>query len=274
MTTGTTRERPLTVMVADDEALARRRIVELLEGRSSVRLVGQSATGPATVEAVRKLDPDLLFLDVQMPGLDGFEVLSKLSADERPIVIFSTAYDEYAISAFRVHAVDYLLKPFADERFHESVQRALHAFRTRRAGDLHERLRHLLTEVEEGVEPGSGGPAGSNRHLRRFAVPEKDRRVMVDAADVDWIEADGDYVSLHVAERTHLLRGTMAALERQLDPARFLRIHRSTIVQLDRVQELTSDEHGNYEVVLRTGRRLRISRSYKDAALERLGVKW
>lgn len=265
---------PLGVLVADDEAPARRRIVELLRGWESVRLVGQSATGPATLEAVRDLAPDLLFLDVQMPGLDGFEVLARLGTDERPIVIFSTAYDEYAIAAFEVHAVDYLLKPFADERFEDALRRAERALRSRRVWELHARLEELLGGL--GANPESeGSPAESGvRYLRRFAVPEKDRHAVVEAGAVEWIEADGDYVTLHTDGKAHLLRGTMASLERRLDPVRFLRIHRSAIVQVDRVRELRSDEHGDYEVVLRGGRRLRVSRTYRDAALRRLGMKW
>lgn len=263
----------LTAVVADDEALARRRILDLLEGRETVRVVGRCSTGTATLNTVRTVRPDVLFLDVQMPGLDGFEVLARLEPDERPVVVFSTAYDEYALAAFEANAVDYLLKPYADERFEESLERAAQALRLERAGDLQERVRSLLAHV--GLEPDAAGASGKTAvHLERFAVPGSEGSVVIDATAVDWIEAAGDYVSLHVAAKTYLLRGTMKSLERRLDPRRFLRIHRSTIVQLDRIRHVRSDAHGDYVVVLEGGERLRVGRSYRDEVLERVGMRW
>ncbi|HUF71063.1 MAG TPA: LytTR family DNA-binding domain-containing protein [Longimicrobiales bacterium] len=263
----------LTALVADDEALARRRIVELLRHREGIRVLAQCASGRSTLDAVRAHAPDILFLDVQMPGLTGFEVLSMLQPEERPLVIFSTAYDEYALTAFEVHAIDYLLKPFADERFHEALRRAEQAMRNRRASVLHERLRALVEQVAD-------SPAVVDRqtspgiYLERFAVREDDRMTVIDVATIDWIEAVRDYVRLHAGAATHLVRATTAALEQRLDPARFMRIHRSTIVQLDRIRQLLADGHGEYVAILHGGERLRVGRSYRDAVLRRLGLHW
>lgn len=264
----------LTVMIADDEALARRRIARLLADCPGVRIVGQCATGSATLAAVRELSPDLLFLDVQMPGLTGFEVLAGLGADERPIVIFSTAYDEYALAAFEVHAVDYLLKPFADDRFRAALNRAEEAFRARRIAEWHDRVRLLLADVGAAAVTAPGHPADSGGYLDRFAIRRNERLAVIDAASVDWIEAARDYVRLHVGADSHVLRATIGELERRLDPARFLRIHRSTIVQLGRIRELYAEQHGDYIAVLHGGTRLRVSRRYRAGALRRLGVQW
>lgn len=263
----------LTAVVADDEALARRRILDLLKGRKTVRVVGQCSTGTATVNTVRVTRPDVLFLDVQMPGLDGFDVLATLEPEERPIVVFSTAYDEYAIAAFEVSAVDYLLKPYADERFEKALGRVEQAFRNARAGDFHERLRDLLDHVDPAPAP-AGGSGTRTPYLERFAVPDGERFVVVEAEAVDRIEAEGDYVSLHADGETYLLRSTMKALERRLDPARFVRIHRSAIVRVDRIRHLRSDAHGDYVVEVEGDERLRVGRSYRDEVLERVGMRW
>jgi two-component system LytT family response regulator len=260
----------VTVLVADDEALARRRVVELLEAHPALQVIGECDSGPTTLEAVRRLDPDLLFLDVQMPGLDGFEVLAQLAPDERPIVIFSTAYDEYAVEAFHVHAIDYLLKPYADERFEESVRRAQHTLRNEHGHRERDRLNPLL----EDTSSGAADRTGADGFLERFAVPVRGRWVLAPVESVTWIEAAGDYVNLHVGDRTYLLRGTMTAVKARLDPRRFLRIHRSSIVRVDSVRSVEADEHGDYAVTLEGGERLRVSRSCRDDVLERLGLRW
>lgn len=264
----------VTVLIADDEPLARRRVAELLRRRDDMRVVGQTATGPATLEAVRELEPDLLFLDVQMPGFTGFEVLARLDDEDRPAVVFSTAYDEYALAAFEVHAVDYLLKPYDDARFESALERAKGALRGERLDEFYERLEGLLETRPEQAGGVGRGAASEPRHRERFTVPSRGHLVVVDAADVDWIEASGDYVDLHVGREKHLLRATMTALEEGLDPANFLRIHRSTIVRLDRIRHLRTGAHGEYLVVLEGGRQLRVGPTYRQALLERLGMRW
>jgi two-component system LytT family response regulator len=219
--------------------------------------VGESATGPATLTALRELEPDLLLLDVQMPGLTGFEVLAALEPDERPVVIFSTAYDEYALGAFEVHALDYLLKPYSDDRLLEALARAGDTFRRRRSGEVDRRLDAVLP-----------------RHLDRLAVPLRDGISVIDVDTIDWIEAAGDYAELHVGGgKAHLVRTTLATLESRLDPACFTRIHRSTIVRLAGVHRLRSDTHGDYRIVLANGVELRVGRSYRDSVLERVGLR-
>jgi two-component system LytT family response regulator len=274
--TGSARSGDLTVLIADDEALARRRVAELLRDRKGVRVVGQTGTGPATLDAIRRLEPDLVFLDVQMPGLTGFEVLAELANEERPAIVFSTAYDEYALAAFDVHAVDYLLKPYDDARFDEALQRAAGTLRSERLGDFHERVRALLGQVAREPEADVGAPIASSsaRYRERFAVPTGARVTVVAAVTVDWIEASGDYVNLHAGENTHLLRATMTALEACLDPGRFARIHRSIIVQLDRVRYLKTGPHGEHLAVLERGEALRVGPTYRSALLERLGMRW
>jgi two-component system LytT family response regulator len=262
----------LTVIIADDEAPARHRIAALLAGHPRVRVARQCVTGPATVAAVRELGPDILFLDVQMPGLTGFEVLAALPADERPIVIFSTAYDEYALAAFEVHAVDYLLKPFADDRFDEALRRAEHALRVERIDEWRDRLQMLLADTA--CAPAATIPAATaGGYLDRFAVPKKERLAVIDAGCVDWIEAARDYVRLHVGSESHVLRAAIGELARRLDPARFVRIHRSTIVQVGRIRELYVDAHGEYVAILEGGARLRVGRRYRADALRRLGLE-
>lgn len=261
----------LAVLVADDEGLARRRVVELLETCPSMRVAGQSASGPETLAAVRRLEPDLLFLDIQMPGMSGFEVLAELDPEERPAVVFCTAYDEYALEAFEVNAVDYLLKPYADERFHESLTRARRAIAGAEEGWLRHRVQRLLEHVPT-AGSASTGPPGQG-YLERFGVPVRGRWVVVPAGSVCWIEASGDYVTLHVRDDTFLVRGTMTALDGRLDPGRFLRIHRSTIVNLDRVRAVHGGDHGDYALELEGGVRRRVGRSYRDVVLDRLGVR-
>lgn len=263
---------PVEVLIADDEALARHRIVELLTRHDSVRIVGQSTSGPETLHALERLEPDVLFLDVQMPGLNGFEVLASIDPGDRPVVIFSTAYDEHAIQAFEVNAVDYLLKPYADDRFDEAFARARRAIRSEHQDRVQERLRHLLEGVVPGADPAAGLSTDSS-YLERFAVPTRGQWIVVPASSVDWIEAAGDYVTLHVGSEEYLLRGTMVSVEARLDPRSFLRIHRSTIVRLDRVRSIESGEHGDYRLLMHGGEELRVSRGYRDAVLERLGVR-
>ena len=244
----------LRVLIVDDEEIARQRIRRLLARESEVDVIGEASDGAQAVESIRSLTPDLVFLDVQMPEVDGFEVLERLRPDPVPAVVFVTAHDDYAVRAFEVHAVDYLRKPFDAVRFKEAFSRA----RRRVAGaDVEERSRKLdalLAQVE------SHPP----KSRERLMVRSDGRLYFVRIDDIDWVEAAGNYVKLHVGRDTHLMRETMAGIEKMLDPSRFLRIHRSAIVNLDRVREMQPWFSGEYTVILRDGTQLRLSRVYRD----------
>lgn len=248
-------EPPLRVLIVDDEPAARRGLRLQLESLPGCECVGECADADTAVAAVRAQRPDLLLLDVQMPGRDGFSVLAELSPEERPGVIFVTAHDEFALRAFEVNAVDYLLKPCSDERFAAALARARQE--RRNGGPVDDRLRALLDQLGRG---GAGrSPAGE-----RIVFRSGGEIYFLRAEEIDWIEAEGDYVKFHAAGKHHLLRETMTALERRLDPARFVRIHRSTIVNLDRVKKLTPAFAGEYLVVLGDGTKLKLSRGYQE----------
>ncbi len=243
----------LRTLLVDDEPLGRRRLRRLLAAEPDVALVGECANGADAVDAIRRLKPDLLFLDVQMPALDGFGVLKAVGADYLPVVVFVTAYDHYALQAFEVHALDYLLKPFDRERFREALDRARIHLQRRSLDALRTRLAALL---DRAVTP----PA----FLTRLAVKTAGRVYFLNVEEIDWIEAAGNYAGLHVGGKTHLLRETMNGLEAQLDPTRFLRIHRSLIVRANRIATLRPLESGGVEVGLHDGTCLQASRGYRD----------
>ena len=242
-----------TVAIVDDEPLARRGVLARLAAFPELKVVAECPDGDAAVEAIRRLAPEIVFLDVQMPGLTGFDVLKELSDTRLPVVIFLTAYDTYALRAFDVHALDYLLKPIDDERFAAAVKRALRQLSLENAESLESRLRSLLDDQQEG------------KYTERFAVKTGRRVVFVHADEIDWIEAAGDYASLHVGRKTHLVRETLQNLEKRLDPARFMRIHRSTIVAADRIHEMEALPNHEFHVRLADGTELRASRTYSSA---------
>lgn len=244
--------------IVDDEPLARERIRLMVAQEPDVEVVGEAGDGTEAVELVRRAKPDLLFLDVQMPGLDGFGVLQALEADIPPAVIFVTAYDQYALQAFEVHALDYLLKPFNSRRFKKAMQRARGELTREAAPEMNERLLSLL----EGLR-------SDRRTPERIVLKSAGRVSFLKVDEVDWIEAEGNYVRLHVGAHSHLLRETMKNIEARLDPERFIRIHRSTIVNTDRIKELHPLFHGEYAVILRDGTRLTASRG-PDNKLRRL----
>ena len=266
--------RPLRVVVADDEPLARENLRLALGAHPDVVVVAECADGRATVAAVQVHRPDLVFLDVQMPGGDGFDVIARVGSAAMPAVVFVTAYDAYALRAFEVHALDYLLKPFDDQRLAETLTRA----RRRLAADppaiLVERLAALLADaraagrgaVSRDAEPTDAPPAG----LTRFVVRDGDRAVLVRVQDVDWFEAHGNYVRLHVRAAVHRVRVTLGTLAAQVDPRQFARIHKSTVVNLDRVREVQPWFGGDYVAILHDGRQLRVSRTYAQALLRPL----
>jgi two-component system LytT family response regulator len=247
---------PVRALIVDDEPWARERICSLLEGDAGIRVVGESTGGADAVEAIRRLKPDLVFLDVQMPDLDGFQVLEKVAEEHLPRVIFVTAYDRHALRAFDVHAVDYLLKPFDRRRFTQAVERAVDQINGAATHDQMERLERLLNEIK----PRSIA-------LERFLVRQSGRLFFVPARAVDWIEAAGNYVCLHMGEHSHLVRRTMDSVEAKLDGKVFQRIHRSAIVNLDRIAEVRPTFSGEYSVVLRDGTELTLSKSYRDRFL-------
>jgi two-component system LytT family response regulator len=248
-------------LIVDDEPLARRRIRGLLDGRDTIETVGECGDGVSAVEELRDKKPDLLFLDIQMPDLDGFGVIEEVGPENMPVVVFVTAFEEYALEAFSVSALDYLLKPFEDERFNLALERALLQLRQRRSGELCERLACLVDGRRAEVEKPAPEPEPP---LRRLAIHKKGRIFFVPVADVDWVEAAGSYVRIHAGSRSHLVRDSIKRLEGVLDGADFVRIHRSTMVRADRIQELRPLFHGEYEVRLSTGAKLKLSRGYRE----------
>ncbi len=250
----------IRTLIVDDEPLARERVRALLSEETDVEVVGECRDGQEAVEAIRREAPDLVFLDVQIPELDGFGVIERVGVDKIPVIVFVTAYDQYALQAFEVHAVDYLLKPFDQDRFQKALARARQSVQLRRGGDVNERLVALLEDLKT--------PQG---HLERLVVKSSGRLFFLRAEEIDWIESSGNYVSLHVGPESHLLRETMNGIETKLDPARFIRIHRTAIVNIDRIRELQPLFHGEYDVVLRTGTTLTLSRGYRDRLQGLLG---
>lgn len=269
----------MRVIVADDEPLARQRMRRLLAGEQDIEIIEECHDGPCTLDAVLRLQPDLLFLDIQLPELDGFGVLAGIPADQMPLVVFVTAYDQHALRAFEVRAIDYLVKPFDAERLQGAIERARRqlATTTTATGDgdgqvspsrLSELVEHLAGEQRE-MERALLRPG--ERYLQRVMLRAQGRVFFIRTADIDYVEAAGNYVRLHVGRESHLLRVTMSALEQRLDPEHFLRIHRSTIVNIDRVRELHPWPSGEFTVVLRDGTKLKLSRGFRDRLAERMG---
>jgi two-component system LytT family response regulator len=297
---------PIQVAIADDEPLARRRLQRFLKDVPDAEVVAECGDGPETIAALQKGGIDLLFLDVQMPGTDGFEVVATFGAERMPATVFVTAYDEHAVRAFEVHALDYLLKPVTAERFEQAFQRAREHLERVASVEARKRLVAMLSQVLEGeASPGmaalaaaaggptagapAAGPAATNGTMHaaagaaaaaggapsghtasRIIVRNDGRVYFVRTADVDWFEADGNYVKVHAGKQVHVIRETIGALEAQLDRAQFARIHRSTIVNLDRIQELQPWFAGDYVVLLRDGTKLKLSRTHREQLQVRL----
>jgi two-component system LytT family response regulator len=249
----------IRTLVVEDEPMARDRVRALLLQQPDFEIVGECGDGAQAVTAIEKLDPELVFLDVQMPGVDGFGVIRAVPPERMPMVVFTTAYDEYALRAFEVHALDYLLKPFDRTRFLRALDRVRERRERQRAGDLG---RRLLAMVQD-LKPEAAPPP------ERIVVKSGGRIFFIRVDEIDWIDAAGNYVRLHVKGESYLFRETMNAIEKRLDKARFVRIHRSHLVNADRIKELLPG-NGEHVVVLRTGVRLPLSRGYRDRLQERL----
>jgi two-component system, LytTR family, response regulator len=250
----------IKVLVADDEPLARERLAGLLSQEADIEVVGQARDGEEAVTAIHDDSPDLVFLDVQMPQMNGFDVIEAVGSDKMPLVIFVTAYDQHALKAFQVRALDYLLKPFDRERFKDALGRARKQLERDENGDLGRRLLALVKDLRRD-QPKSD----------RLVVKSGGRLFFLRTDEIDWVEAAGNYVRLHVGPGSHLLRETMNAIEGRLDPEKFFRIHRSRIVNMERIQELQPWLNGEYAVLLRTGTRLTLSRGYREKLQDRLG---
>jgi two-component system LytT family response regulator len=241
----------LRVLIVDDEMVARQRIRRLLANEDDVAIVDECEDGASALSAIATEKPDVAFLDIQMPELDGFDVVRSIAPADLPAIVFVTAYDHYALQAFDVHAIDYLLKPFSKERFRTALTRARERLLGHsRHGDVDKLIAHLRK---------------TRRYPTRVAVRTTDRFIVVNWCDVDWVEAADNYVTLHVGAHEYLLRETLASLEQELDPERFGRIHRSALVQFDRIAELHPATHGDLDLVLRNGVRLTVTRTWRDA---------
>jgi two-component system, LytTR family, response regulator len=245
----------IRVLIVDDEAWARRRIVRLLKGESDVEVVAECVNGAAAIERIEKDAPDLVFLDVQMPELNGFEVIDALDSEHVPLFIFATAYDKYALRAFDAHAYDYLLKPFEEQRFREALNRA------------REELRRPRESSKAGFTPLLASLRRQPGYLARLAVKTAGRMIFLKASDIDWVEASGNYVSLHVGRNTHLLRTTITDFVARLDAGQFVRIHRSTVVNLDRIQEVMPWSHGEQVARLKDGTELAVGRAFRHGLI-------
>lgn len=243
----------IRAVIVDDEVLARMRLGDLLADVNDVEVIAQCTNGEEAIRTIEESRPDLLFLDVQMPEIDGFDVLQAIGVGQVPVVIFVTAYDQFALRAFEAHALDYLLKPFDDERFAVTLQRARERIRHHQLGDVDRRLRALLDDAR-----------ADRGYLQRLVVPSGHRSIFIRTDDVDWIEADRNYIRLHVAGKAHLLRENVSRIESALDPSKFCRIHRSTIVNIDRIHAVETMARGEYLVTLSDGTRLTSGRSYRQ----------
>jgi two-component system LytT family response regulator len=265
----------LRAMIVDDEVHGREVVRHMLKNHKDVTVIGEAANGTTALEDIRLLKPDLLFLDIHMPRPGGMEIVDALGRDVPPVVVFITAHEKHAVEAFARRAFDYPLKPFDQERFDQTMVRVRERFRARQDADIGRRVREVLDPaglpVEEARdESGPGNPTGGP--LTRFVIKEAGRVFFVPVGAADWLEASGNYVGLHVGEKTHLIHDTLTNVEQTLDPRKFLRIHRSTIVNIDRIKELQPFGNSEFVVVLSDGTHLKLSRSFRDRANEMLGL--
>lgn len=244
--------KPIRCVIVDDEVLAREGLGSMAQKDPDLRVIAECSNGTQAVETIRAMRPELVFLDIQMPEVDGFGVLNQLKRDPLPYIIFVTAYDQYAVRAFDVHALDYLLKPVDEERFARALERAKPMLRS--DSEWMSRIVHFLQEVE----------AEQNRYSARFVIKEEGRIFFVNTSEIDWIEAKGNYALVHAGKKSHLIREAMNSLEGQLNPQKFFRIHRSTIVNIERIREMQPLFHGDCRITLHDGTKLLMSRRFRD----------
>jgi two-component system, LytTR family, response regulator len=269
----------IRAIIVDDEQLARRGIRARLERAGGYAVVAECASGREAIAAIREHAPAVVFLDVQMPGVDGFGVIDEIGADQMPVVIFVTAFDDHALKAFESHAFDYLLKPIDDDRFASTIDRVRRRIVEREESEVTRRLAALMHEIRPALEadeqsrarPTTPSENAAGVPANRIIVRERDRVLLVEVTDIDWIGADGDYVRVHASGKSHLIRDTMAAMEQRLDPSTFVRIHRSTIVNTRRIRELRPYTSREYAVILHDGTRLRLSRRYRERVRGHIG---
>ena len=254
------KNRPIRALIADDEALARKFIRQMLKDDRDFEIIGECGNGKETVAMIRKESHDVVFLDVQMPEMDGFAVLEAIGIERLPEIIFATAYEQYAIRAFELHALDYLLKPFDQARFKEAIKHAKERFRSVRQNEGRMQISALLESIKN-----------KPQYLDRLVIKAGGRITFLSTRDVNWIEADDKYVHLHTGKAKPMVRQTLGAMEAQLDPAKFRRIHRSAIVNVERITELQPLFSGEYSILLQDGTKLTLSRNYKDKLFELLG---
>jgi two-component system LytT family response regulator len=259
----------LRTLIVDDETLARRGLKLRLEKHQGVELLGECRNGREALASIPELEPDLVFLDIQMPGLDGFDVVRNLQGDDMPMIVFVTAFDHYAVKAFGVHAVDYILKPVDDDHLARALDRARSRLEQKSALVDKQQLLAVIGDIT-GKAPGELGAladvgAGAmKKYPDKIAIRDGGETTLVPAKDIDWVDAAGDYMCLHAGGSIHVMRITMKELENLLDPARFQRVHRSTVVNLERVEKVCAHMNGEYHLILTNGSRIKMSRTYKD----------
>jgi two-component system LytT family response regulator len=262
----------LRALVVDDEPLARQRIVDMLRREGDVDIVGEIDSGVEAVEAIRSLEPDVVFLDVQMPGKTGLDIVREIGVDDMPLTIFVTAYDTHALAAFDVAAVDYLVKPFDDERFEQALQRARRMIELKEVDGLRSRLLSVL-QGERASDSAALSPAlPRGAYIERIPVEMRGKVRVVPVQEIEFIVASGPYAELYSGDRKYVIRESMQNLEERLDPNVFIRTHRSVIVRIDLIETLHKGAGGDYEVQLKSGRRLRVSRSRLEALEKKLGL--
>jgi two-component system LytT family response regulator len=253
-------ETKIRAVIVDDELLARKFIRRMLKHEPDWELVGEASNGKEAVETIRTQKPDIVFLDVQMPEMDGFAVLEKVGLGQLPDIVFTTAYESYAIRAFELHALDYLLKPFDHERFRDAIRHARERLQSRQQEDGRRQIGALLERI-----------SSKQPYLDRFIIKADGRITFLNTREIDWIEADDKYVHLHTGKGTRMVRQTLTAMETQLDPARFVRIHRSAMVNIERIKELQPLFNGEYSLLMEDKTKLTLSRTYKEKLFGLLG---